>query len=69
MSSEEYDVVINDEDQYSIWRVGQDIPAGWRAAGFRGPREACLGHIDAVWTDLRQRSLREHYGAGQVGQP
>ncbi len=51
-------VVINDEEQYSIWPQDRDIPAGWREAGFRGDKEACLAHIDEVWTDMRPASLR-----------
>jgi MbtH protein len=53
-----YIVVCNDEDQYSIWEADRGLPAGWSADGFRGPREACLGHINEVWTDMRPRSLR-----------
>jgi len=56
--AEIYDVVLNDEEQYSIWRVGDDLPAGWRAEGFRGPKDECLAHIDVVWTDMRPLSLR-----------
>jgi MbtH protein len=60
MTSEpQYDVVINDEEQYSIWRSGLDIPAGWRAVGFRGSEEECLTHIASVWTDMRPLSLRQ----------
>ncbi|OPC78623.1 antibiotic synthesis protein MbtH [Embleya scabrispora] len=51
-------VVINDEDQYSVWAADRDIPAGWRAEGFTGPRADCLAHIDRVWTDMRPRSIR-----------
>jgi MbtH protein len=52
-------VVLNDEEQYSIWPADQPIPAGWRPAGFAGTRAACLAHIDAAWTDMRPRSVRE----------
>ncbi|GAA2014525.1 MbtH family NRPS accessory protein [Catenulispora yoronensis] len=52
-------VVMNDEDQYSIWPAGSPLPAGWRAEGFTGSREDCLAHIDAAWTDMRPRSVRE----------
>lgn len=55
-----YVVVINHEDQYSIWPEGRDIPSGWRATGMAGEKAACLAHIDEVWTDMRPRSLREH---------
>ncbi|MEV0729075.1 MULTISPECIES: MbtH family NRPS accessory protein [Polymorphospora] len=54
-----YHVVVNDEEQYSIWADGSEIPAGWRTTGFSGDRAACLAHIEEVWTDLRPRSLRE----------
>ena len=53
-----YAVVRNDEEQYSIWPDGHDLPAGWHAAGFSGPKDACLAHIETVWTDLRPRRLR-----------
>jgi MbtH protein len=64
-----YAVVVNDEEQYSIWPAGQDLPAGWRLDGFTGPEEECLAHIEAIWTDMRPASLRrwmrehEHLGA------
>ena len=59
MSSERnYDVVVNDEEQYSIWAEGRDIPAGWQAVGVSGNRETCLEHISQVWTDMRPKSLR-----------
>lgn len=54
-----YVVVINDEDQYSIWESSRPVPAGWREAGAAGTKEECLAHIDRVWTDMRPRSLRE----------
>lgn len=58
----DYDVVRNHEDQYSIWPVGLDLPAGWQAVGRSGPRQDCLDHIKVVWTDMRPRSLREAMG-------
>jgi MbtH protein len=54
-----YIVVINHEEQYSIWPDFKDIPAGWRDAGFRGAKSACLDHINTVWTDMRPLSLRK----------
>lgn len=53
-----YRVVINDEEQYSIWRVGLDIPPGWRAVGPTGPKQECLDYIDQTWTDMRPASVR-----------
>lgn len=52
-------VVKNDEDQYSIWPAGRALPAGWADMGFQGEKQACLDHINTVWTDMRPRSLRE----------
>jgi MbtH protein len=57
--SEPHQVVVNDEDQYSLWPVDQQLPDGWLAEGFTGSREECLRHIDEVWTDMRPRSVRE----------
>ncbi|KQP44299.1 MbtH family protein [Methylobacterium sp. Leaf106] len=51
-------VVINGEEQYSVWPAHRPVPAGWSATGFSGPRTACLDHIDTVWTDMRPLSLR-----------
>lgn len=53
-----YDVVINDEEQYSIWAITSDPPAGWRRAGKSGPKAECLEYINQVWTDMRPLSLR-----------
>lgn len=61
-------VVVNDEEQYSIWPQNRDLPAGWRRDGFTGTEDECLSHIDEVWTDMRPASLRrwmsEHEQAG-----
>ncbi|MFC8124236.1 MbtH family protein [Streptomyces sp. NPDC057302] len=53
-----YRVVVNHEEQYSIWPAGQERPAGWDDAGHGGSREECLAHIETVWTDMRPLSLR-----------
>jgi len=55
----DYTVVINDEEQYSIWPSGQEIPGGWREVGVTGRRSRCLEYIDGAWTDLRPKSLRD----------
>lgn len=56
--SRHYQVVVNDEEQYSIWAVDRELPAGWRATGPRGPKSECLDYINEVWTDMRPLSLR-----------
>ncbi|GGP83952.1 hypothetical protein GCM10010278_73070 [Streptomyces melanogenes] len=53
-----YAVVVNDEEQFSIWRSGRDIPPGWRHTGFTGGKQQCLSHIAEVWVDMRPVSLR-----------
>jgi len=53
-----YDVVINDEEQYSIWPSDRPMPGGWRAVDVRGTEETCLAHIEEHWTDMRPRSVR-----------
>lgn len=55
----QYKVVVNHEEQYSIWPAERDLPKGWRAEGTIGSKETCLDHIEKVWTDMRPRSLRE----------
>jgi uncharacterized protein YbdZ (MbtH family) len=54
----QYLVVLNHEEQYSIWPANRELPDGWNVEGFRGGREECLAHIDRVWTDMRPLSLR-----------
>lgn len=46
-------VVINHEEQYTIWPKGRDIPGGWRPVGFQGPGEACLRHVEKLWPNIR----------------
>ncbi|MEU5669114.1 MbtH family protein [Micromonospora arida] len=53
-----YRVVLNDEEQYSVWWTDRDLPAGWRAEGTEGSRDECLARIDEIWTDMRPLSLR-----------
>lgn len=63
-----YVVVVNDEEQYSIWPVHLDVPAGWRDAGKTGSKADCLAYVDRVWTDMRPRSLRERMEAAARGE-
>lgn len=56
---ESWRVVINVEDQYSIWPTFKPIPSGWREEGKTGTKEECLNHIKEAWTDMRPRSLKE----------
>lgn len=62
-----YQVLVNDEEQYSLWPADQEIPAGWRTTGPQGSKQACLDYVDEVWTDMRPRSLRERMAADERG--
>jgi len=54
-----YKVVINHEEQYSIWPAHRDNPLGWKDAGKSGSGSECLAYIKEVWTDMRPLSLRK----------
>ncbi|MGI4861583.1 MAG: MbtH family protein [Janthinobacterium lividum] len=64
-----YTVVLNDEEQYSIWPTYRAVPPGWRETGVRGPKAVCLEHIETVWTDMRPASLRRHMAQAAASQP
>jgi MbtH protein len=55
----EFRVLVNPDDQYSLWPAFREIPAGWTAVGPTGKRQECLDWIEANWTDMRPKSLRE----------
>lgn len=55
----QFEVVVNHEEQYSIWPADREIPAGWRKAGKQGNKAECLSYINEVWTDMRPLSLRK----------
>ena len=54
-----YKVVINHEEQYSIWPADRENPLGWNDAGYTGLKQDCLNYIAEVWTDMRPLSLRK----------
>jgi MbtH protein len=54
-----YKVVLNHEEQYSIWPCDRDNPLGWIDAGKSGTKQDCLDYIETVWTDMRPLSLRQ----------
>lgn len=54
-----YKVVLNHEEQYSIWPADKDNPLGWRDAGKSGTKAECLAYIKEVWIDMRPVSLRK----------
>lgn len=54
-----YEVVVNHEEQYSIWPNYKETPLGWKSVGKSGPKAECLAYIKEVWTDMRPLSLRK----------
>lgn len=66
-----FNVVVNHEEQYSIWPEQREIPLGWKAVGKTGKKAECLAYIEEVWTDMRPLSLRkkmeEEAAARQAG--
>jgi len=62
-----YKVVLNHEEQYSIWPEYRANPPGWSDAGKRGSKSECLAYIKEVWTDMRPLSLRKQMEQGAQG--
>ena len=60
-----YKVVVNHEEQYSIWPADRENPLGWRDAGKSGTKAECLAYIKEVWTDMRPLSLRRQMDEAQ----
>jgi len=52
-------VLVNDEEQYSLWPAFADLPSGWRVVFGEDDRASCLDYVDKTWTDMRPRTLRE----------
>ena len=59
-----YKVVMNHEEQYSIWPADRENPLGWNDAGKQGTKAECLAYIQEVWTDMRPRNLRDRMEGG-----
>lgn len=59
-----FHVVVNDEEQHSLWPVFTEVPAGWRVVFGEASRAECLEYVERNWTDLRPKSLREAMAAG-----
>ncbi|MBV6325241.1 MbtH family protein [Duganella violaceipulchra] len=58
-----YEVVVNEEAQYSIWLADRAMPLGWTKAGKQGSKASCLDYIKEVWTDMRPLSLQKRTAA------
>ena len=62
-----YKVVVNHEEQYSIWPADRDNALGWNDAGKTGSKQECLAYIGEIWTDMRPLSLRQKMDAIKGG--
>ena len=60
-------VVLNHEEQYSIWPEGREVPAGWKTVGEAKAKQACLDEIETLWTDMRPLSLRRQMQSQATG--
>jgi MbtH protein len=58
-----YKVVVNEEEQYSIWPEYREEPLGWKSVGMVGTKQECLAHIKEVWVDLTPLSVRKQLAA------
>ena len=63
----QYKVVLNHEEQYSIWPADRENAPGWRDAGQSGTKAECLAYIERVWTDMRPLSLRKRMDQADAG--
>jgi MbtH protein len=61
-----YNVVVNHEEQYSIWPAHRENPLGWSNVGKSGLKEECLAYIKEAWTDMRPKSLRDKMDGNKV---
>jgi len=65
----EYVVLVNSEEQYSLWLADLDVPKGWREVFSRNNKKACLEYVKEVWTDMRPLSLRKAMAAANSQPP
>jgi len=61
-----YQVLVNHEEQYSLWPEWKEIPGGWKATGKTGIKQECLDYVKEVWTDMRPLSLRKQMDDNSV---
>lgn len=59
-------VLVNDEEQHSLWPTFADVPAGWRVVFGEAARQECLDYIEVAWSDLRPKSLKDAMATAQV---
>jgi uncharacterized protein YbdZ (MbtH family) len=60
-------VLVNEEEQHSLWPTFADVPDGWRVVYGEADRASCLEYIEREWPDIRPKSLRDRLAEGQRG--
>ncbi len=55
---QQYQVLVNHEEQYSLWPTFKEIPTGWKQVGPIGKKQDCIDYVEEVWTDMRPLSVR-----------
>lgn len=63
----EFIVLVNEEQQYSLWPTFREVPAGWTPVGPRGSRKECLDYIEENWVDMRPKSLVDQMNEDAAG--
>lgn len=63
-----FKVLVNDEEQYSLWPADLPVPAGWAETGQQGSKQDCDEYVNRVWTDMRPKSLRDAMAAAESDQ-
>lgn len=58
IDGDRFKVLINKEEQYSIWPADLEVPGGWQVVGPEGDKQTCLAYVEENWTDMRPASLR-----------
>lgn len=58
-----FKVLINVEEQYGLFPDALPVPGGWRETGQSGSESECVAYVEAHWTDMRPRSVREAMAA------
>jgi MbtH protein len=64
-----FKVLVNHEEQYSLWPADLAVPGGWSETGTEGSKEECDQYVNGVWTDMRPKSLREEMDRAAASQP
>lgn len=57
LDKQTYIVLLNEEDQYSLWPFHKEIPSGWRTTGHQGTKQECINYVENLWLDITPKSI------------